>query len=438
MVAVNVEQLKRRMASGAFQNAGRLISARGVLTTTLNAGLGEMCELTPSNGEPVAAEVIGFDRGHTQLLSYQPVEGLKNGNLVTSHGRKLQAPVGSQLLGRVIDGLGQPLDGGPSMETLARQEVLVSAPDALARPRIEKPFITGQRVIDGLLTCGRGQRVALMAGSGVGKSMLLGEIAKGAESDINVVALIGERGREVQPFLEDCLGDGLGKSVVVVATSEQPALMRVRAAQTAVTIADGFRRMGKHVLLMVDSITRLAMAQREIGLSLGEPPGSRGYTPSVFRLLPSLLEQLGNSPEGSITGILTVLVDGDDLDEPVTDAVRSIVDGHIVLNRKLAEKGHFPAIDVSASISRVMHDVTSQQHRNMARDVRSVWTTLREVEDLVRIGAYQKGASPKVDLALAMESGLLNFLQQSLNKRSTFQQTSTAMQAISHQWGASR
>lgn len=438
MVAIDTEQLRRNLASNAFRRSGRLVSARGVLTTTLQAGMGELCSLTTSkrSGEKESlAEVIGFDGPHTQLFSYESIDGLGNGDLVTSLGHRLRIPVGIQLAGRIIDGLGRPLDGGPPTIGLGTRELLQDAPDAFSRPRIQKPFVTGQRVMDGLMTCGRGQRVALMAGSGVGKSTLLGEIAKGAESDINVVALIGERGREVAPFIEDCLGQALKKSVVVVATSDQTPLMRVRAAQTATTIADDFRRGGKHVLLMLDSVTRLAMAQREIGLSIGEPPGSRGYTPSVFRLLATLLEQLGNTTDGSITGILTVLVDGDDLDEPITDAVRSIVDGHVVLNRKLAEKGHFPAIDIGASLSRVARDVTSDQHQSMMRSVREIWATLREVEDLVRIGAYQPGASAKVDRALALENGLLHFVQQSVGEQTSLDTTLSAMKTLASHWG---
>ena len=434
MIAFDTEKLKCDLERRAFQNAGRLVAARGVLTSTLEAGVGELCTLMPYQGAPVVAEVIGFNGGHTQLLSYQPVEGLRNGDLVTSTGHKLTVPVGEALRGRVIDGLGRPLDRGPTLERCERKQVQLDAPHALSRPRIEEPFVTGQRVIDGLIPFGRGQRVALMAGSGVGKSTLLGEIAKGSDADVNVVAMIGERGREVQPFIEDCLGNGLQKSVVIVATSEQPALMRVRAAQAAVTIADSFRRSGRQVLLMVDSLTRLAMAQREIGLSVGEPPGSRGYTPSVFSLLATFLEQLGNTENGSITGILTVLVDGDDMDEPITDAVRSIVDGHIVLNRKLAERGHFPAIDVNASVSRVIRDVATEQRQHLSRCVRSIWTTLREVEDLVRIGAYQRGASPKIDRALALEDVLTKFLQQRIEERSSLQETTDVMQAISKQW----
>lgn len=438
MIALDTEHLTQQLDAHAFRNAGRLVGARGILTSTLEAGVGELCMLMPTKGSPVMAEVIGFQGGHTQLLSFQPVEGLRNGDLVTSMGHKLGVPTGVELKGRVLDGLGRPLDKGPSTKWCEQREVIIDAPHALSRPRIATPFVTGQRVVDGLIPCGRGQRVALMAGSGVGKSTLLGEIAKGSDADVNVVAMIGERGREVQPFIEDCLAQGLEKSVVIVATSEQPALMRVRAAQTAITIADDFRRRGNNVLLMVDSITRLAMAQREIGLSVGEPPGARGYTPSVFSMLATLLEQLGMTEEGSITGILTVLVDGDDLDEPITDAVRSIVDGHIVLNRKLAERGHFPAIDINASVSRVIRDVTTDEHQELARSVRSIWTTLREVEDLVRIGAYQRGASPKIDRALALEDGLHMFLQQRIEERSSLEETKLAMQAISKQWKFSK
>ncbi len=427
-------QLDKLFEATAFRSAGKLTGARGLLTTTLDAELGELCEIRPQKSEPVLAEVVGFQQGVSQLLPFRSPHGLRPGDLVVGLGRKMDVAFGDPLLGRVLDGLGEPIDGRGPIEGCRNIPVQQSTPSSMSRPRISERFVTGQRAIDGLITCGRGQRVALMAGSGVGKSTLLGEIARGSEADVNVVALIGERGREVRPFLDDCLGTGLEKSVVIVTTSEEAALMRVKAALSAMTIADGFRRQGKNVLLMIDSITRLAMAQREIGLSLGEPPSSRGYTPSVFQLLASFLEQLGTSPEGSITGLITVLVDGDDLDEPVTDAVRSIVDGHIVLSRKLAEKGQFPAIDVGRSVSRVSREVTTPQQQEEARRMRHMLATLSEVEDLVRVGAYESGSSPIVDRALALEPVVRQFVHQPIGSKANIEETLAAMNQFARKW----
>lgn len=345
MLKLNVDRLQQQIkAYDGFRTVGKLRSARGLLMATVPSAVGDLCEVSLARNRTVLAETIGFDHGMAQIMPYHHAEGLHPDATVVGLGRKLHVPIGDTLLGRVVDGLGAPIDGRGPLRCPGWQVVQRDAPPPLSRPRIEEPFVTGQRVIDGILTCGQGQRVALLAGSGVGKSTLLGEIAKGGRADLNVIALIGERGREVRPFLDDCLGpEGLARSVVIVSTSDQPPLLRVRAAQTAVTIADYFRRQGGNVLFLLDSLTRMAMAQREIGLMLGEPPSARGYTPSVFQLLSSLLEQLGRTQQGVITGILTVLVDGDDMDEPISDAVRAIVDGHIVLDRKLAERVHFPA-----------------------------------------------------------------------------------------------
>ncbi len=316
-----------------------------------------------------------------------------------------------------------------------QRPLYAEAPSALERSRIREPFVTGQRAIDGLLTLGRGQRIGIFAGSGVGKSVLLGEIAKGAESDLNVIALIGERGREVRSFLEDCLGPtGLARSVVVVATSDQSPLMRVRAAQSAITMANYFREQGANVLFVLDSLTRLAMAQRELGLALGEPPSARGYTPSVFQLLATSLERLGNSARGSITGILTVLVDGGDLDEPISDTVRSVVDGHIILDRRLAERNHYPAISISQSISRVSHEITDTKHQAAARKFRAIQATYAEAEDLIRIGAYAKGADPQIDKAKELMPALEFFLKQSMGERSALAETKAALERIASAW----
>lgn len=400
----------------------------------LLAAVGDRCRVMRPHGGFVDAEVLGFSRGQAQVVSYQTVEDLRPGLEVRRISHGLKVPVGDRLLGRVLNGLGEPIDGQPAPLACPKRLVRSVTPSPLERHRIAEPLVTGQRAIDGLITCGKGQRVGIFAGSGVGKSTLLGQIARGAQADRVVLALIGERGREVGPFLEDCLGSGRQRAVVVVATSDESALMRVRAAQTAVTIADTFRRMGRHVLFMLDSLTRLAMAQRELGLALGEPPSARGYTPSVFQLLASLLEQLGNDSHGSITGIVTVLVEGDEMEEPIADASRALLDGHIVLSRKLAERGHFPAIDIAQSVSRLMTDVAAPEHLQAARQVRSLLAVLNEMEELVRIGAYVKGTNPQVDKALELAPQLMSFLRQELGEYSHFGQTVQALQSIAGQW----
>jgi flagellum-specific ATP synthase len=353
---------------------------------------------------------------------------------VVHRGHGVKVPTGSGLLGRVVDGLGRPIDDRGGLTGCRFRTLKLTSPSPLQRTRIRDVFHTNQRAIDGLLTLGRGQRVAIFSGSGVGKSTLLGEVAKGSDAEINVIALIGERGGEVKPFIEDCLGTGLSKSVVIVATCDDPPLMRVRAAQLALAIADSFRRGGKHVMLMCDSLTRLAMAQRQIGIAQGEPPSSRSYTPSVFQLLANYVECMGNSAHGSITGVLTVLVDGDDMDEPISDAVRSFVDGHIVLDRRLAEKGHFPAISVGQSVSRVMHDVTDKAHQDFARKIRAILATYAEAEDLIRIGAYVRGSMPALDKAIELREKILPLLKQARNERTPLAQTKEAMQRIAAGW----
>jgi flagellum-specific ATP synthase len=386
-------------------------------------------------GEPVRAEVIGFTGGTAHLVAFDQPENLQSGTRVISCGQKLSVPAGDTLLGRVLDGLGRPIDGRDPIDACPRVAVRGDVPPPFDRARILQPFVTGQRAIDGLLTCGRGQRVGIFAGSGVGKSTLLGEIAKGSEAQVNVIALVGERGRELRPFLQDCLGSsGMQRSVVIVATCEQPPIMRVRAAQTAITIADHFRRGGTDVLFLLDSLTRLAMAQRELGLALGEPPTARGYTPSVFQLMATLLERLGNADRGSITGIITVLVEGDDLDEPISDAARALLDGHIVLDRRLAERGHFPAISISQSVSRVSRDVTTTAHQTAARKIRTILAAHSEMEDLIRIGAYTKGGSPSVDRAVELLPAVTAYLRQDVNEQTPFADTTRTLERIAAAW----
>ena len=388
MLNLNLDRMHRAVRScDLCREAGKLRSSTGLLTCSMRAAVGDLCQILVPGRPPVLAEVIGFQDNLAYLAPFDSGEKLQPGLTVMPADEGFRVPVGRGLLGRVIDGLGRPLDGAGPLTDCRFTSVHRTPPPALQRSRIRRPLTTGQRAIDGLLTCGHGQRVGIFAGSGVGKSTLLGEIARGSDADVNVIALIGERGREVKPFLEDCVGaEGMRRSVVMVATSEQSPLMRVRAAQVAITLADHFRDGNANVLFMLDSLTRLAMAQRELGLMLGEPPSARGYTPSVFQLLATTVERLGNAAVGGITAILTVLVDGDDLDEPIADAVRSLVDGHICLDRRLAERGHYPAIDVARSVSRVAHEVTDDKHRDAARRMRAILSTYAEVEDLIRIG----------------------------------------------------
>ena len=401
-------------ASSLFLKAGRIRSAAGAVTARLDAALGEVCEIR-SNSKMVLAEVIGFQEDQVQLMPFESNYRLRNNELVIGLGRQMAIPVGPELLGRVIDATGAAIDSGVPIRASDSREISFQSPEPLDREAISIPFETRVRAIDSLLSFGRGQRVGLFAGSGVGKSTLLGEIAKNSVSDINVVALVGERGREVRPFIENVLGDALEKSVVIVSTSDQPPLARIRASESAVTIADYFRSQGKNVLLLLDSLTRLASAQRELGLSLGEPPSSRGYPPSVFQKMASLLEQLGNNGEGSITSLLTVLVEGDDLNEPVSDAARAILDGHIVLTRRLADLNHFPAIDVLQSKSRLFNEVATPAHRQAASRILNCMATYAGVEDLVQIGAYKKGMNPETDLAIALHPSILQFLKQDLD-----------------------
>jgi flagellum-specific ATP synthase len=406
-----------------------------VLTARMPGRVGDLRLIRLSDDTTLPAEVIGFDGDMVQIMSFRAWEGAEPGRPVIDLRRPYRVPVGDRLLGRVVNGLGRPVDSRGPLHVSGWRNIHNLTPSALNRPRVEAPFVTGQRVIDGLLTCGRGQRIGLFAGSGVGKSTLLGEIARHAVADVNVIVLVGERGREVRPFLEDCLGtDGLERSVVVVATADETPLMRVRAVSTAIAIADHFRREGLNVLFLLDSLTRMATAQREIGLARGEPPTARGYTPSVFSLIASTLEALGNSESGSITGILTVLVDGDDLDEPITDAARSVLDGHVVLSRKLAEKGHFPAVDVGASISRVFRDVTSPEHQTAARKVRSIMATHAEVADLIQIGAYQRGSVPQIDRAVELLPRVHQFLQQPVGAWSSQADTEQQMHKLAEAW----
>lgn len=395
---------------------GLTVQARGPAVS-----LGELCRLYPRSGEPVLAEVVGFRDGHVLLMPIGDRDGLGPGCEVEALGHALRVPVGPQLIGRVLDGLGRPLDGRGPLSAESYRLAAGHAPPPLRRRPVCEPLATGVRALDGLLTVGRGQRIGLFAGSGVGKSTLLGMIAKHSAADVNVVALIGERGREVLEFLERDLGpDGLARSVVIVATADEPAVVRLKAGFVATAIAEQFRDEGRNVMLMMDSLTRLCLAQREIGLAVGEPPATRGYPPSVFAMLPQLLERAGNSENGTLTGVYTVLVEGDDMNEPVADAVRGILDGHVVLSRDLATQGHFPAIDVLESISRVMPAVVSSAHMEQATAVRRVLATMRSAQDLLDIGAYEPGANPAIDFARAHIDAVHAFLRQDAGQATPF------------------
>lgn len=402
--------------------SGRVTDVIGLVIEGNGPGLpiGGLCTIEGRHGGSlVPAEVVGFRKNRVLLMPLGDVSGIEPGNRIVVSRERQFVPVGARLLGRVVDGLGTPLDDAGPLE-LEHQVPLHGRPiNPLERAPIREPLELGVRAIDAMLTCGRGQRLGIFAGSGVGKSSLLGMIARATRAQVNVVALIGERGREVREFLERDLGpEGLARSVVVVATSDQPPLVRIRGAFLATAIAEHFRDQGLDVMLMMDSLTRLAMAQREVGLSIGEPPSARGYTPSVFTMLPKLLERAGATTRGSITGLYTVLVEGDDMNEPVADTTRGLLDGHVVLSRALADEGHFPSIDVLRSISRLMNDIVPKEQLAHAQRVRAWLAAYRDAEDLINIGAYQAGASPRIDEAVAQRPRIDAFLCQGLDERS--------------------
>jgi flagellum-specific ATP synthase len=408
--------LERVRRSRLFENRGRVKQVIGLVIESEGplVGVGEVCRIESLRQDgSTLAEVVGFRNNHVLLMPLGETHGIHPGSEVVSLGRPLQAPVGETLLGRVIDGLGHPLDERGPVEAAQTVALNMLPPHPLKRQRIHRPFSTGIKAIDTFVPCGRGQRLGIFAGSGVGKSTLLGMIASRAESDVNVIALIGERGREVREFLEKDLDEsGRKRSVVIVATSNQPALARLRGAFLAMAIAEHFRDSGRNVLLMMDSITRFAMAQREIGLAVGEPPATRGYTPSVFSLLPQLLERAGTGEQGAITGLFTVLVEADDMNDPIADAVRSILDGHLVLTRELATQNHYPAIDVLESVSRLVRDLTTPEQQELAGHAREMLAIYRKNQDLINIGAYPAGSSSVIDRAIQLHEPLQQFLRQ--------------------------
>ena len=414
------EHVRRILPVGLF---GRVTKIVGLTASVAGfpAPLGSTCRIARESGPPVEADVIGFEGNETLLLPYGDLAGVRRGNRVSLFESVPTVRAGDRLLGRVIDGHGRFLDDRPAAILPHRVSLHPKRTSPLSRPCIDSPLSTGVRAIDGLLTCGKGQRLGIFSGSGVGKSVLLGQMARTSSADVNVVMLVGERGREVREFIERDLGpQGLSHSVVIVATSDEPALLRLRAAFLGTAIAEYFRDTGRDVLLMMDSVTRFALAQREIGLAAGEPPATRGYPPSVFAILPRLLERSGRTDRGTITGFYSVLVEADDVNEPISDAVRGILDGHIMLSRKLSQQAHWPAVDVLESISRSMNDVVSEQHLAAADSIKQLLAAYKQSEDLIAIGAYQTGSNPLVDLAIRMREPIQRYLQQASSQPADF------------------
>src|ERR671926_824635 len=431
-------QLAARASGLKYQ--GRVVQVVGLSIEVegLRLPLGEICHLYPeratAGASRITAEVVGFREERLILMPFAETHGVRPGTAVFPSGRGFTVPVGEELLGRVVDGLARPLDGKGPLDTSRPGDLADAAPRRLARGPIRTPLATGVRAIDGLLTTGRGQRVAIMAGSGVGKSTLLGMIARNCEADINVIALIGERGREVQEFIAHDLGpQGLARSVVVVSTSDSPALQRLKGAWVATAIAEWFRARGLQVTLMMDSVTRFAMAQREIGLTVGGPPVARGYPPSVFAMLPRLLERAGTSERGSITGLYTVLAEGDDLQDPIADTVRGILDGHIVLTRQLAQENHYPAIDVLQSVSRLFSTLASAEHQAAASTLRDALFAYQQARDLINIGAYVAGSNPQIDRALRLQPHIQRFLRQPPDSPTELLESIARLRAIANE-----
>lgn len=428
MIPIHFDKYKALMDKSFVSQLGKVSKVVGLTIESIgpNAKLNDLC-LIKSNTkeEPVKAEVVGFRDDRVLLMPYDNVEGVGLGSWVENTGAPLQVTVQDDMLGCILDGVGQPmnLSDFEFSEQGARYSVEAKAPDPLTREIITEALPLGVKAVDGLITVGKGQRIGIFAGSGVGKSTLMGMFARNTKADINVIALIGERGREVREFIERDLGpEGMKRSVVVVATSDKPALIRSKAAKTATAVAEYFRDQGKDVLLMMDNLTRFSMAQREIGLASGEPPVSRGYPPSVYSEMPKLLERAGNSDKGSITGLYAVLVDGDDFNEPIADTARGILDGHIVLSRGMAQRNHYPAIDVLASISRVMNAVVSREHKNLAGEMKTVLAVYRDAEDLINIGAYKAGSNREIDFAIKKIDAVNSFLRQETDEKFLFEE----------------
>ena len=410
---------------------GLLIESRGP-----SAAIGDFCEVLTSSGRSIRTQVIGFRNGRVLSMPLEEIDGLQLGNEVTARSEDARVDVGPGLLGRVIDGFGKPMDGGPPIVAEDTYSLYGTPVSPMDREHITEPLVTGVRAIDGLLPCGKGQRIGIFGGSGVGKSTLLGSMSRHNSADVTVIAMIGERNREVRGFIENELGpEGRKKSVVVCATSERPAPLRVRACFVALAVAEYFRDQGKNVLLVMDSVTRLAMAQREIGLAAGEPPSQKGYTPSVFNLLPKVLERAGNFKRGSITGFFTVLVEGDDFNEPICDAVRGILDGHFILSRQLAGQGHYPAIDILHSVSRLTSAIATPAQKVAGQKMRSALAAYRDAEDLIQLGAYVSGSNPSLDTSIQMRPDLLDFLRQDHLASAELPDTLSKMEALAKKLG---
>ena len=416
---------------------GKVVEVIGLVITSTgpSTSVGELCHIYPHpEAEPVLAEVVGFRENKVLLMPLGELTGINPGSLVVATGETLSINVGDELIGRVIGGDGKPVDGKGPINATRKKSVYAAPPDPLKRTRIREPLVTGVRSLDSFITCGKGQRMGVFAGSGVGKSVLMGMIARNTRAPINVIGLIGERGREVREFLEKDLGEeGLSRSVVVSVTSDNPPLVKVKGALIATTIAEYFRDQGHDVILMIDSVTRVAMALREIGLAVGEPPATKGYTPSVFTFLPKFLERAGTAARGSITGLYAVLVEGDDLNDPISDTVRSILDGHVVLSRKLANRNHYPAVEVLESISRLMVDIAQPQHLKDVNKLKSLMAAYKEAEDLVNIGAYVKGSDPAIDEAITKMSSINKFLRQEINEKTEFENDLNQLNKISNE-----
>lgn len=431
---IDFDKYKKVCDKTYFNRLGKVVNVVG-LTIESNgpdAKLDDLCRIIvdAESDKSVMAEVVGFRDGRTLLMPYETTEGIGAGCIVENLGYPLSIPVGEELLGKCLDGLGRPTDD-TELHCTVSYPVEAAPPDPMDRVIINEILPLGVKAVDGIMTIGKGQRIGIFAGSGVGKSTLLGMFARNTKADINVIALIGERGREVREFVEKDMGEeGMKRSVVIVATSDKPALVRRKAAQTATAIAEYFRDQGKDVLLMMDSLTRFSMAQREIGLASGEPPVTRGYPPSVYAQMPKLLERAGNSAVGSITGLYTVLVDGDDFNEPITDTARSILDGHIMLDRKLAHKNHYPAIDVMQSISRCMSQIATREHKAVASRLKTVLATYTEAEDLINIGAYKSGANPNIDYAIKKINQVNEYLCQDVDSRYSIDEEINQLMAI--------
>lgn len=417
-----------------YKKLGKVVNVVGLSIESAgpDAKLNDLCRIIVDEKEEkyIYAEVVGFKDNKTLLMPYDNAEGIGFGCIVENMGYPLSINVGDEMLGKCLDGLGRPVDG-TELDTGVSYPVDAPPPDPLERIIIDTPLPLGVKAVDGIMTIGKGQRIGIFAGSGVGKSTLLGMFARNTKADINVIALIGERGREVKEFIERDMGEeGMKRSVVVVATSDKPALVRKKAAMTATAIAEYFRDQGKDVLLMMDSLTRFSMAQREIGLASGEPPVTRGYPPSVYAEMPKLLERAGNSSTGSITGLYTVLVDGDDFNEPITDTARSILDGHVMLDRKLAHKNHYPAIDILQSISRCMSQICTKEHKTVASRLKTVLATYNEAEDLINIGAYKSGANPNIDYAIEKITQVNDYLCQDVDSKFSFEEELDMLSSI--------